>query len=226
MKRKNDGFTLIELLVVVAIISVLIALLLPALSSARETAKKVACASNLRQIGIGHQFYSDAYNDYIVPALETVTNSGGICWIPYLYTLSKSLTDPAILVCPSGTSTGQKLSPWFSTDPKTKSYIRGYTQNALISQYYTWYSWKLRSQYASPWKTVLTFDCDSSLAFVDCPASWGGYVGDSFISYFFRHAGTCNYLMLDGHIENEKPAITSGGPLPLKKYAWTISDER
>ncbi len=47
------GFTLIELLVVISIISLLIALLLPALASARESARIIVCASQLRQIGVG-----------------------------------------------------------------------------------------------------------------------------------------------------------------------------
>ncbi|MEX1017418.1 MAG: prepilin-type N-terminal cleavage/methylation domain-containing protein, partial [Phycisphaeraceae bacterium] len=59
----SRAFTLIELLVVISIIALLIALLLPALRSARETAKAVACLSNLRQAGIGMNLYAaDAKN--------------------------------------------------------------------------------------------------------------------------------------------------------------------
>jgi len=68
--KNNRGFTLIELLVVIGVISVLMAILLPSLSRARAQAKRIVCASQLRQLGMAHVMYQESHDGWIVPALQ------------------------------------------------------------------------------------------------------------------------------------------------------------
>lgn len=94
MKRKK-GFTLIELLVVVAIIALLISILLPSLSRAREITKRAVCASNLRGIGQAMKVYSNANFDFYptTPFTEAST-SQGITNVSFQSKMAKYLTVP------------------------------------------------------------------------------------------------------------------------------------
>ena len=220
--RRAPGFTLIELLVVIAIIAVLSAMLLPALSKAKQTAQRADCMSNLRQLGVAVQLYWDDNNGNGFPLWTSANMKGKTWWFGWLeagidgqraFDLSSGALFPYlhgidVRLCPV---LNQAANPQFK--PKGTNTIFSYGCNRYLFGSPAQPSINVK-RISRPTETAVFADAASVDDFLQADAEvkeW--YYLDLQTNYasannypnaHFRHAQKANVTFADGHVGLEQ----------------------
>jgi prepilin-type N-terminal cleavage/methylation domain-containing protein/prepilin-type processing-associated H-X9-DG protein len=195
MKRK--GFTLIELLVVIAIIAILAAILFPVFAKAREKARQATCQSNLKQLGLAFQMYSQDYEGNLPPAF----NSDYTWWY---YRITPYVTNPVgyyfgweYMRCPSGPANSYTYGVNYG-------YVFGYNTGPNLDKIpSTVFLAADASTYPLiywPGFWVLSVDKDGD-GIKDTSSGATGSGHDYNGSGFWVHSNGANYLFGDGHVK-------------------------
>jgi prepilin-type N-terminal cleavage/methylation domain-containing protein len=194
-RATRSAFTLIELLVVIAIIAILAAILFPVFARARENARRASCQSNLKQIGLGIQQYTQDYDEKYL-GQEAAATTGRT----FAYILQPYLKSQQIFVCPSaaGTTVNPNAVPdpygdfkdhnWRLTAPDNVAYEGSYAMNNIAES-------RAISEFTVPAQTALYFDAGTYSA--------PGLL-DSKVQFSSRHFDGFNICYMDGHTKWSK----------------------